>query len=52
VVTGSSWDEMDPAAISAQLEPVSDIAGSAEYKKHITAVYVRRAIAQARDGAA
>jgi carbon-monoxide dehydrogenase medium subunit len=52
VVTGASWDDIDTDAIVAQLEPVSDIAGSAEYKKHITGVYVRRAIARARDGAA
>jgi carbon-monoxide dehydrogenase medium subunit len=52
VVTGASWDDIDPDAIVAQLEPVSDIAGSAEYKKHITGVYVRRAVAEARGGAA
>lgn len=51
VVAGASWDDIDADGIVAQVEPVSDIAGSAEYKKHITGVYVRRAVALARDGA-
>jgi carbon-monoxide dehydrogenase medium subunit len=48
VVTAATWDGIDADAIVADLEPVSDIAGAADYKKHITGVYVRRAIAQAR----
>jgi aerobic carbon-monoxide dehydrogenase medium subunit len=52
VVTAASWEDIDPDGIVDQLDPVSDIAGSADYKKHITGVYVRRAVAQARGGSA
>ncbi|HKC28364.1 MAG TPA: FAD binding domain-containing protein, partial [Jatrophihabitans sp.] len=41
-----TWDAVDAAEIAAGLEPVSDLAGSAAYKRHVTEVYVRRAVAQ------
>jgi carbon-monoxide dehydrogenase medium subunit len=48
VITAESWNEIDPVAIARDIEPVSDIAGSSEYKKHITDVYVRRVIGLAQ----
>jgi CO/xanthine dehydrogenase FAD-binding subunit len=48
VITAESWNEIDPVAIARDIEPVSDIAGSSEYKKHITEVYVRRVIGLAQ----
>lgn len=40
------WDTVDAAAIAAAIEPIDDLAGSAEYKRHVTQIYVRRAVAQ------
>jgi carbon-monoxide dehydrogenase medium subunit len=44
-------DVADPAmidieAIIDQLEPTDDLSGSLRYKRHVTAVYLRRAMAQ------
>ena len=43
--------EIDAEAIAASVEPIPDLTGSEEYKRHLTAVYVRRALASL-DGAA
>ena len=43
-----SWDDIDAAAIAAAFEPVADLTGSVEYKRHVTAVFVDRAIAALR----
>lgn len=37
-------DEIDPAEVAAQTDPVADLTGSVRYKKHVTAVYIRRAL--------
>jgi aerobic carbon-monoxide dehydrogenase medium subunit len=42
------WDDVDAAAIADGLEPIPDLTGSVEYKRHVTAVFIRRAIAAAR----
>ena len=44
------WDDVDAAALASELEPVPDLTGSIEYKRHVTAVFVRRAISAIRDG--
>jgi carbon-monoxide dehydrogenase medium subunit len=38
-------------AIDAEIEPVSDLHGSAAYRRHVAAVLVRRALSTARDRA-
>jgi aerobic carbon-monoxide dehydrogenase medium subunit len=37
--------EVDAEAVAAAIEPIADLTGSEEYKRHVTAVYVRRALA-------
>ena len=43
----SSLDEIDPTAVAAAVDPTEDLLGSIEYKRHLTEVLVRRAIAAA-----
>lgn len=45
VVEGSNWSDIDPAVVVARTDPVGDLAGSVEYKRHVTEVYVRRILA-------
>lgn len=45
IIDVENADDVDDAAIADQLEPVDDMAGTVRYKKHVTAVYVRRAMA-------
>ena len=44
VADAGRWADFDPAAVARQAEPVDDLAGSAEYKRHATEVHVRRAV--------
>jgi carbon-monoxide dehydrogenase medium subunit len=44
VVDSDSISELDPAALAAQIEPIPDLTGSVRYKRHVTEVYLRRAI--------
>jgi carbon-monoxide dehydrogenase medium subunit len=37
-------DEIDADAIAAEVDPTPDLTGSERYKRHITGVYVRRAL--------
>lgn len=51
------WEGPEPAAavpadIAALVDPVPDLTGSARYKRHVTEVYVRRALASLHAGAA
>jgi carbon-monoxide dehydrogenase medium subunit len=46
----AGWDDVDAAALAAEIEPVPDLTGSVEYKRHVTAVFVRRAVSAIRDG--
>lgn len=46
------WSQADPTALANELDPVPDLTGSVEYKRHLTAVFVRRAIAAAEGGTA
>jgi carbon-monoxide dehydrogenase medium subunit len=46
----AGWDDVDADALAAQIEPVPDLTGSIEYKRHVTAVFVRRAISAIREG--
>jgi carbon-monoxide dehydrogenase medium subunit len=36
--------EVDPAELASRVEPVPDLAGSERYKRHVTEVYIRRAV--------
>lgn len=36
---------LDAAQLAARVEPVTDLTGSVRYKRHVTEVYVRRAVA-------
>ena len=47
--TPGSWifsrpEDVDPDAIAQQIDPTPDLTGSERYKRHITGVYVRRAL--------
>lgn len=44
VWTFSSPEEIDSAAVAEQIDPTPDLAGSERYKRHITKVYVDRAV--------
>ncbi|HEX3336521.1 MAG TPA: FAD binding domain-containing protein [Jatrophihabitans sp.] len=43
-----SWAAVDPSAIAGRLEPIGDLTGSVEYKQHVTAVFVARAVRAAQ----
>lgn len=38
-------DDVDANEMAAAVDPIPDLGGSVEYKRHVTAVYVRRAVA-------
>jgi aerobic carbon-monoxide dehydrogenase medium subunit len=42
--TFTAPDEIDADAIAAEVDPTPDLTGSERYKRHITGVYVRRAV--------
>lgn len=49
--TPMSWtfggpDEIEADEIAAQIDPTPDLTGSVRYKRHVTAVYIRRAVAE------
>ena len=51
VWTYGSPEEIDAEAVAAEVDPTPDLTGSERYKRHITGVYVRRAVdALARAG--
>ena len=37
---------VNASAIAAEIEPIADIAGTARYKRHVTEVYINRAVAR------
>lgn len=41
--------DIDPADVADRIEPVPDLTGTERYKRHITAVYVERAVAALAD---
>lgn len=41
-----SVGELDPDAVLAEVDPLPDVAGSADYKRHVTEVYLRKAVAE------
>jgi len=45
----SPTETIDEVAIAAEIDAVPDIAGSERYKRHVTAVYISRAVAQLDD---
>lgn len=48
---GNGSDELSPDDIANAIEPIPDLTGSADYKRHVTAVFVRRALEQLRGAA-
>jgi len=43
VVDAPALDDLDPAGIARDLDPIADLAGQEDYKRHVTQVYVERA---------
>lgn len=52
VVEFRSLADVDPAAVAEAVDPTEDLLGSVEYKRHLTEVLVRRALAAAAGGEA
>lgn len=52
VWAASELTGFDPRAMAEELEPMADLAGQADYKRHLSEVYLRRVLAEAagRDG--
>lgn len=50
VVDIEDLDDVDVHGIVARVEPVADLTGATDYKSHVTAVYVRRALDGLRGG--
>ncbi len=48
VVDVSTLDELDGAAIAAAIDPIADLTGREDYKRHVTKVHVERAVARIR----
>jgi len=44
VRTVGALTEIDPEAVAQEIDPTPDLTGSERYKRHITEVYVRRAV--------
>lgn len=44
VVEADNPEEFDVGAVAAAVDVIPDLTGSAEYKRHVTAVYLRRAL--------
>jgi aerobic carbon-monoxide dehydrogenase medium subunit len=51
VVDAATLDEVDAAAIAATIDPIADLTGQDDYKRHVTQVYVERAVAALREAA-
>jgi len=49
VVAEAPSGRIDPVAVAGQIEPLDDLTGSAQYKRMVTGVFVRRALAQLED---
>ncbi|MCU1432686.1 MAG: hypothetical protein JWP95_1791 [Actinotalea sp.] len=45
VWSGTDPSEIDSQAIAEEVDPTADLTGSERYKRHVTGVYVRRALA-------
>lgn len=46
----ASPEDVDVDAVVAELDPVADLTGSEEYKRHVSGVFVRRALAELMRG--
>jgi carbon-monoxide dehydrogenase medium subunit len=44
LVTARSLDVIDPDAIAAEIDVIPDMTGSARYKRHVTRIYVQKAL--------
>jgi carbon-monoxide dehydrogenase medium subunit len=45
-------DDIDPEAIATAIDPIPDLTGSERYKRHVTSVFVARALALLQEDAA
>jgi carbon-monoxide dehydrogenase medium subunit len=45
----ATLDDVDAAAIAADIDPIADLTGQDDYKRHVTKVYVERAVASLRE---
>ncbi|RZU30987.1 FAD binding domain-containing protein [Blastococcus saxobsidens] len=52
VFTFPSAEDVDAAEIAAQVDVTEDLGGREDYKRHVTEVFVRRAMAQLAEGSA
>lgn len=50
VVEASALDEIDAESVALETDPIEDISGGVDYKQHLVAVYVRRAVQAAAGG--
>jgi carbon-monoxide dehydrogenase medium subunit len=51
VVDAAALDEVDAAGVAAAIDPIADLTGQDDYKRHVTQVYVERAVAALREAA-
>lgn len=49
VVEAETLDDVDAAAIAAEIDPIADLTGQEDYKRHVTRVFVERAVAALRE---
>lgn len=49
VVDAAALDDVDAAAIAAAIDPIADLTGQEDYKRHVTKVYVERAVTALRE---
>lgn len=52
IVEAEHPSDVDPDEIAARIDPIPDLTGSVRYKRHITSVFVRRAVLALTDEAA
>lgn len=49
VVDVASLADVDADAIAAEIDPIADLTGQEDYKRHVTKIYVERAVAGLRE---
>ena len=50
VIAEGPAETLDPVEIAARVEPIADLTGSPDYKRHVTAVFVERALQRLGSG--
>jgi carbon-monoxide dehydrogenase medium subunit len=49
VVDVATLDDIDAEEIAERIDPIADLTGQEDYKRHVTKVYVERAVAALRE---